>query len=643
MNGGGSGTFGVHHHHHHNQMMPKRRQHTTANWKAKLAINLVAGAAIMVAILAGLFLFVVMPQLGRTERQSRFSNNREHRYDWPPPSYSLLSRFRHAAVTCDHGICSEIGRDIMLAGGNAIDSAIASLFCLGVTNPQSSGLGGGFILTIYDAKAGKCRVLDARETAPKAANRDMYGNNPNASKYGYLAIATPGELAGYWLAYREWGSQRVNWSELIMPSVRLARRGVPVSEYLAHVLQVKEPQFRTLPSMRSWINPRTGHVWQFGDVIRRPELADTMERLAMAQNPVELFYRGKMAEQIVADIQANGGLLTMEDMAAYRPKIYDSPLHTDGFSGSLRMCGPPPPSSFAVTQAIVSVMVAKFSNYSRWGNPLDGVLDDTEFYHWLIEAQKFAYAQRTKLGDVDFVPEAMELARNMTNVQFFRQVLKRVPPRAMLSTYYSDVPITAQKEDHGTSHVSVMDAEGNGVSATSTVNRWFGAGVQSEKLGIVWNDEMDDFSSPGMANGFGFAPSEANFIEAGKRPMSSMSPMVIFDGESKKLKFVIGASGGSKIISAMAKPIIRMLCFNETIKEAIDAPTLHNQFTPDVTQFEETVPKELIKDLEVKFGQKFKPTTGFEGIVQGVVASDDGYIYANGDYRRRTNMHPEGF
>ncbi|KAL3081062.1 hypothetical protein niasHT_037530 [Heterodera trifolii] len=602
-----------------------------ANWKAKLAINLVAGAAIMIAIFAGLFLFVVMPQLGGHAQQSRFADHRDHRYDWPPPSYSLLGRFRRAAITCDHGICSEIGRDVMLKGGNAVDSAIASLFC------------GGFIMTFYDAKSRSCKVLDARETAPAASSREMYGTDEWASKYGYRAIATPGELAGYWLAFKEYGSGRVNWTDLISPAVRLARTGVPISEYLAYVLGVKEKHFRTLPSMKSWINPATNRVYEFGDVIRRPELADTMERLANAQNPVELFYRGQMAETIVAEIQKNGGLLSKDDLANYRPKIYDSPLISGGFRGALRMCGPPPPSSFAVTQAIVAVMVAKFTNYTRFGNPTDGVLDDTEFYHWLIEAQKFAYAQRTKLGDVDFVPEAMELARNMTSTRFHREILKRVPPKAMFSAYYAEEPFVAQKEDHGTSHVSVLDAEGNGVSATSTVNRWFGAVVQSEQLGIVWNDEMDDFSSPGMPNGFGFAPSPANFIEPGKRPMSSMSPMVIFDQENGKLKFVIGASGGSKIISAMAKPVIRVLCFNETIKEAIDAPTLHNQFTPDITQFEETVPKQLLKDLEVKFGQKFKPTTGFEGIVQGIVVGEDGFVHVNGDYRRRTNMHPEGF
>lgn len=167
--------------------------------------------------------------------------------------------------------------------------------------------------------------------------------------------------------------------------------------------------------------------------------------------------------------------------------------------------------------------------------------------------------------------------------------------------------------------------------------------MESPILGIVWNDEMDDFSTPGMDNGFGFAPSVANYIKPGKRPMSSMSPMVIYDEETKNVKMVIGASGGSKIISAVAKPVIRVLCFNDTIKQAIDAPTFHNQYTPDITQYEENMPNELIKDLTEKFGQKFKQTTGFEGIVQAIVVEAPGQIVANGDYRRKTQQHPEGF
>ncbi|KAI1714983.1 gamma-glutamyltranspeptidase domain-containing protein [Ditylenchus destructor] len=617
-----------------------------SHWKSRLIINIVTGCVIMTGVFVALLLFVVIPQMNQAkpenQQQTMFPNNRQHRYDWLGPSYSLMGKFKRAAVTCDHGLCTEMGRDIMLKGGNAVDASIASLFCLGVTNPQSSGLGGGFIMTLYNRTTKSCKVVDARETAPKASSRDMYGSDEWASKYGYRAIATPGELAGYWLAFKEFGSGRVSWTELVMPSVHLARSGVPVSEYLAHVLQVKENHFRTLPSMQGWINNVTNHVYQFGDVIHRLELADTMEKIALSPDPIKLFYHGEMADTIVSEIQQNGGLLTKEDLANYKPKVYERPLISDGFFEDLRMCGPPPPSSFAVMQSIVAVMVSRFSDHERKGNPMSAVYDDTAFYHWMIEAQKFAYSQRTRLGDVDFVPESLELARNMSSREYTKAILKKIPPHAMFTSYYSE-DLMAHKEDHGTSHVSVIDAEGNAVSATSTVNRWFGAVVQSDKLGIIWNDEMDDFSTPGMANGFGFAPSPTNFIEPGKRPMSSMSPAVIYDGKTGNVKFSIGASGGSKIISAMAKPIIRVLCFNETIKEAIDAPTLHNQFTPDITQFEDTVPKQLLMDLEEKFQQKFKPTTGFEGIVQGIYAADDGFLYANGDYRRRSWQSPGGF
>ncbi|VDK71970.1 unnamed protein product [Anisakis simplex] len=194
----------------------------------------------------------------------------------------------------------------MLKGGNAIDATIASLFCLGITNPQSSGIGGGFQLALYNRTTQRCTVIDARETAPKKAYRDMFLNDEFGSKYGFRAIATPGEIAGYWLAYKKFGSGRIGWAELIKPAIQLCRDGVPVSEYLGYVLGVKEKHFRTLPSMQGWINNKTNKVFVTGDIIKRPELADTLEILANDPDPVELFYRGKMADTIIEEIQANG-------------------------------------------------------------------------------------------------------------------------------------------------------------------------------------------------------------------------------------------------------------------------------------------------------------------------------------------------
>jgi len=318
--------------------------------------------------------------------------------------------------------------------------------------------------------------------------------------------------------------------------------------------------------------------------------------------------------------------------------IYNQPLTNSHFSNRLVMCGPPPPSSFAVTQLIVSVM-AKFYHENSSSTLFT---DDALFYHRFIEAQKFSYAQRTLLGDSAFVASARKLSLNMTRKEYTDWIFNRITDHAQSIQNYGGVE-QFMPPDHGTTHVSAIDSEGNGVSSTSTVNRWFGAVVQSNQLGIVWNDEMDDFSTPGMANGFGFAPSQTNFIEPGKRPMSSMSPMVVYNRLTGNLRMVIGCSGGSKIISALAKPLIRVLFFNETIKEAIDSPSLHNQFTPDVTQYETILPQDLLNELEKHYGQRFKETSGLEGIVQGIVVDDqDGIIYANGDYRRKTDMRPHG-
>ncbi|CAJ0581893.1 unnamed protein product, partial [Mesorhabditis spiculigera] len=571
-------------------------------------------------------------------------------FSWPQPSASILGEFSKAAITTDHKFCADIGKDIMDRGGNAADASIAAKFCLGVMNPQSSGLGGGFLMTLYNKSEGRCIAIDARETAPGAAHQDMFVNNLNGSKYGFNAVATPGELAGYWHVYKHYGSGKVAWKELIEPSIKICRDGVPVSEYLDTVMQVKAYHFRTFPSMKAWINPATNATYKAGELLPRPKLAATLQKLADAgkgnllftiivlEDPVKLFYHGEMAETIAKEFNDNGGMMNKDDLANYKVRVYETPLINDHFRGDLVMCGGPPPSSFAVTQVIISAL-SKL--YPLKNSPTE-LYFEPSFYHKFIEAMKFAYAQRTLFGDHDFVPGALAHAENLTTIDFTRWVVDNIRDTAQPTEKYGGINQT-HPADHGTSHVSVVDADGNGVTSTTTINRWFGAAVESEAYGIVWNDEMDDFSTPGAANGFGFAPSETNFIKPGKRPMSSMSPLIIYDNKTKDLRMVAGASGGSKIISALAKSVARPLLFGETVKEAVDAPMLHNQFTPDITQLDNMFPPELKTILEKKYGQKFRNTTGFEGIVQIIDLPVRGKIQAVGDWRRKTPQQPAGF
>ncbi|VDK27225.1 unnamed protein product [Gongylonema pulchrum] len=240
-------------------------------------------------------------------------------------------------------------------------------------------------------------------------------------------------------------------------------------------------------------------------------------------------------------------------------------------------------------------------------------LDDPLLYHRLIEAEKFAYAQRAKLGDPAYVPEALQLAQNMTRSSYSKLIMSLIKETSQPLEAYTDT-LLHLPDDHGTSHVSAIDKDSNAVACTSTINQIFGSMRISPTLGIVWNDEMDDFSIPGTSNAFGIAPSPANYIEPGKRPMSTT-----------------------------AQAVIRMLLFNQTVKEAIDAPRLHNQFLPPVTLYESSFPEEIIANLTNAREQNMTSTEKLKCVVQALLVGDDDYIYGNSDFRRQTSTYPSGF
>ncbi|KAH7716541.1 gamma-glutamyl transpeptidase [Aphelenchoides avenae] len=574
------------------------------------------------------------------------------KWKWPSPSGSLHGEYKRASIATDSGLCSEIGRDIMIAGGNAVDSSIAALFCVGVVNLQSSGIGGGFIMTLYNASTQRCITLDARETAPGSSNATMFVNSPEDAVTGFRAIATPGELHGFWTAFRRFGSGRVAWKQLIEPSIQLARYGFPVSSHLAQVLELKEEDIMADEDMRHvFTDPRTGRVYEEGDILKRERLAETLEELASAEDPVKLFYKEGIAQTISAELKENGelvittcmnvpsdhvsgGHVSLEDLASYETVIHDTPLESE-ILGEFVMCGPPPPSSFAVTQAIITVMAEVYREKVDLNDPL--------VYHRLIEAEKFAYAQRTKLGDIAFVKNAKAIAHNITKKDYAKWIASSIRESAQPLSYYSD-NLTTHVPDHGTSHVSALDREGNAVSVTSSVNQILGSKRVSPSLGILWNDQMDDFSTPGKASVLGFSPqSPENFIVPGKRPMSSMSPMVIYNKNDGKVKMVVGASGGTRIISAVAQTVVRSLLFNQTVKEAVDAPRFHNQFLPHVTEYETAVPKGILENLVSERHQNMTSAGTHISAVQALLVMEDGFIHANSDYRRKNAAYPTGY
>ncbi|CAB3408858.1 unnamed protein product [Caenorhabditis bovis] len=555
---------------------------------------------------------------------------------WPKPSISPLGKYSKAGVAADHEMCSEIGRKILLSGGNAVDAAIATTFCVGVLDTQSAGLGGGHFMTIYNATTTTCAVVDAREVAPLAATERMYVGKWNESRVGWRAIAVPGELHGLRTAFDRFGSRAVLWDALLKPTIEILEEGYPTSHALAKALKQYEEIIKKEPTMKQFVNPKTGKVYMPGEQIQtRKNLLETFKRLANSSDPIAEFYDGKMSREMVAEFRRNGGILTLDDFKSYASIVHDSSevIYTQLKNGRIA-CGPPPPSGSAVAQAILNVMDGFEYNMKSFD-------DIANLYHHFIEASKFSYAARSWLGDPKFVANATQIAKNITTKQWAENVRSKITETTHDDSYYGG-SFEAPPQDHGTAHISVIDADGNAVSITTTINLYLGALVTSESTGILWNNEMDDFSTPGHPNFFGFPPSPANFIRPGKRPMSSQSPIVIFDEKANSNEILaVGGAGGSTIISGVAGVALHALWLKADVKQAVDAPRMHNQLQPNYTWYEPNFPKAYIKSLEQR-GHSMRAVNNLT-VVTAVERGNDFQIYANSDFRKGEESAPAGY
>ncbi|XP_024939559.1 glutathione hydrolase 1 proenzyme isoform X2 [Cephus cinctus] len=502
----------------------------------------------------------------------------------------------------------------MLAkNGSAVDAAIAALICEGIASLHSTGLGGGFFMTIWDAETEAAYSLDARETAPGNATENMYLENTTLSQYGGLAVAVPGELLGYWEAHQRFG--KLTWSELFEPNIELCYIGSYVTNYLASYLLNKKENIKAEPTLAEiLINPETNSSWQVGDRIKRPKLAKTL-RLIAEQGP-GIFYNGTMGDDLVAEIQAFGGIITKEDLQNYTVK-WKTPV--EATIGNLTMYTAPPPGSGVVLTFMMNVLQA-----------LIPTNDENVMWQRIIETFKWAYARRTELGDPDYV-NINSVVGNLTSTAYAEEVRGSIRDDWTSSdpTYYGAV--TDQIEDSGTAHISVLAPDGSAVSVTATINLVFGAMIRSNSTGIIFNDEMDDFSVPNTTNAFGLPSSPVNYIAPGKRPLSSMSPTIVLD-ENKKAKLIIGAAGGSKITTAIATAMIFNLWLGYDVKESIDARRIHHQLFPMNIQNENEFSRSILEALH-EIGHDIKKYSGIGSAITGV-AVKDGIVTANSDFRR---------
>jgi gamma-glutamyltranspeptidase/glutathione hydrolase len=524
---------------------------------------------------------------------------------------------RKAMVVSIHPQASQVGADILRQGGNAVDAAVATGFALAVVHPAAGNIGGGGFMLLRKAN-GEVHFLDYREKAPKAASRDMYldaqGNVvPNASRVGYKAIGVPGSVAGLVYAEQHWG--KLSLRAVMEPAIKLAREGVRLTYQEAHSMRYEENSTTHLEEERVFLGDakrifqRNGKFYEPGEIFRQPELARTLERIAANPSANE-FYKGAMARELAAEIQRGGGLITAEDLTEYEVKERQ-PIK--GTYRGYEIISAPPPSSGGVT-LIETLNILEGYNLGKMGNR------SADSMHVTAEAFRRAFFDRAELlGDSDFsqVPVAQLIDKKYSDG--WRQSLDM-----MRATDSKDVhrpsgfgeldrpaalhPPYTGHESSNTTHYSVVDAEGNAVSVTTTLNDSFGASVTAGKLGFVLNDEMDDFTSkPGVPNAYNLIQGEANAIAPGKRPLSAMAPTIVLkDG---KLFMVLGSPGGPRIISTVANILMGVIDYGLDIQQAVNAPRFHHQWQPDEIDIEKTgISPDTIKLLQAR-GHKIKTET----------------------------------
>jgi gamma-glutamyltranspeptidase / glutathione hydrolase len=486
-------------------------------------------------------------------------------------------RTQHGMVVSVHHLAADAGVQILEAGGNAVDAAVATGFALAVVHPLAGNLGGGgfMLLRTHD---GHATFIDFREEAPLAATADMYldakGNvlpssDLHSSITGYRAIATPGSVAG--LAYAETKYGKLGVARVIAPAIKLAEDGFVLSEDEAHELHY--PALALFPDTKR-IFQRDGHYYETGEVFKQPELARTLKRIAA--DPGD-FYHGKLAAELVAELAKGGGLVTLDDLAHYQVKER-TPL-TGSFHNYTVISAPPPSSGGVVLLSALNILepydLTKFGDRSP------------QWIHLTTEAYRRAYMDRSEyLGDPDFnkIPTA-ELTSKKYADAWRASITDKTTPSAGLHRpdgFLPTAPKTAgqRTESQDTTHYSVVDKDGNAVSVTTTLNNAFGSDVTAGSLGFLLNDEMDDFAAKmGVPNMYGLIQGPADAIAPRKRPLSAMTPTIVL--EDGKLRYVLGSPGGARIITVVANIFLSAAEGGLNIQQAVDAPRFHHQYLPD--------------------------------------------------------------
>ncbi len=494
----------------------------------------------------------------------------------------LSARARKVMISSDHPEATRAGLAILKKGGNIIDAAIAVSFTLSVTCPQSTGLGGGGFMLVHLAKENKTIAFDFRERAPLKAFRTMYLTadgkvDDRASRWGYRSVAVPGMIAGFVQIHRQFGS--LSLKQVMKPAITLARQGFRVYDHLADAIDKAYDNMDD--NMKALFAPH-GKPLKTGSLLIQRDLAKTLE--AIAQKGEDVFYKGKIGKALVSQMAAHGGLITKKDLKNYR--VYQSKPLISRYRNYKIAIMPPPSSGIHIITILNMLETRDIAAMKK---------DSFRFTHFFTEVLRRGFADRAKYGgDNRFVKVPM---KRLSSKAYAKKLVESITNKATSSSTIAKLQ-GHQHKSYETTHLSIMDAEGNAVASTQSINYRFGAGVLLTGWGIILNNTMDDFSvAPGVPNLYGLVGGEANAIEGAKTPLSSMSPTIVFSHNKPVL--VVGASGGSYIITGILQTLINVLDFKLSLYDSVAAGRIHHQYQPDKLFLEsEALSPEAIEKLK---------------------------------------------
>ena len=524
---------------------------------------------------------------------------------------------RSGMVASEQEMASRIGLNILKAGGNAVDAAVAMGFALAVALPNAGNIGGGGFMMVHDARTGRSVALDFREVAPSRATRDMYLDAQGKvidgkSLYTHYAVGVPGTVAGMEHALKKWGTLPL--SKVVAPAVALADKGFPVSETLAKILQQEQKNMGRWPATQAifWKN---GQPLRQGDALVQKDLAQSLRLIG--EQGAKAFYEGAIATKIAAEMAPHAGAITLADLKNY--KVVEREPVRGSYRGYQIVTMPPPSSGGAHLIQILNMMERWPMN--QWG------ANSANSVHHMAESMKLAYADRSEyLGDPDFVKVPL---KGLTSKRYADQLAAGINPTQARTAKDIKPGKPQPYESDQTTHFSVVDKAGNAVAVTYTLNTNFGSGIVAKGTGILLNNEMDDFSAkPGVANAYGLVGGDANAVAAGKRPLSSMTPTIVLkDG---KPWLVTGSPGGARIITTVLQQVVNAIDFGMNPAEAAATPRFHHQWTPDELRIEKGFSNDTLALLR-QWGHNvaLKPSMGRTQTIQ----IRDGMLYGASDPR----------